>query len=82
MYAEAVEFFKVNHITYCDLVQGCFKDRLATQETELLSQAITSLATHGWEKKTTVIDFGHFDVQALSLRLQVLQSKHKLMFLF
>ena len=54
MYAEAVEFFKANHITCCDLVQSCFKDHLATQETDLLSQAITLLATHGYEKKTTV----------------------------
>ena len=49
---EAVTFFKANHSQYCDLVQASLRDRLATQETDLLSQALTILATQGWEKAT------------------------------
>ena len=63
---EAVTFFKTNHPHYSDLVQACFKDRLATQETVLLLQALTLtiLATQGWEKAISAI-------QGLSARFQI-----------
>ena len=46
----AVTFFKANHFQYSELVQASLRDRLATQETDLLSQALTILATQGWER--------------------------------
>ena len=44
-FEEAVTFFKANHPQYSDLVQASPRDSLATQETNLLSQAWTILAT-------------------------------------
>ena len=69
-FTEAVSFFNANHHQYCDLVQACLKDRLATQETDLLSQALTILATQGWEKATDA-SFAHTAIQNLSARFQI-----------
>ena len=69
-FTQAVSFFKANHSQYCGLVQDCLKDRLATQETALLSHALTLLATHGWEKDTSE-SFAHPAIQALSMRFQI-----------
>ena len=46
----AVTFFDANHSQYSDLVQASLRDRLATEETDLLSHTLTILATQGWEK--------------------------------
>lgn len=67
---DVVAFFKANHPHYCDLVQTCLKDRLATQETDLLSQVITILATQGWEKDTST-SFAHSAIQTISARFQI-----------
>ena len=67
---EAVTFFKANHSQYCDLVQASLRDRLATQETDLLSQALTILATQGWEKATGTSS-AHYSTEQLSLRFRV-----------
>ncbi len=69
-FTEAVSFFKANHSQYCALVQACLKDHLATQETELLSHALTLLATQEWEKDTSD-SFAHPAIQALSVRFQI-----------
>ena len=69
-FTQAVSFFEANHSQYCALVQDCLKDRLATQETALLSHALTLLATQGWEKDTSE-SFAHPAIQALSMRFQI-----------
>ena len=69
-FAEAITFLKANHNHFSDLVQGCLRDRLATQETDLLSQALIILATHGWEK-TTESSFAHSAILELSPRYQL-----------
>ena len=66
-FSEAVTFLKANHHHFTDLVQGCLRDRLATQETDLLSQVLTILATQGWEK-TTEASFAHSAIEDLSSR--------------
>lgn len=69
-FTQAVSFFEANHSQYCALVQDCLKDRLATQETALLSHALTLLATQGREKDTSE-SFAHPAIQALSMRFQI-----------
>ena len=66
-FSEAVTFFKANHHHFADLVQGCLRDRLATQETDLLSQVLTILPTQGWEKTTEAL-FAHSAIEDLSSR--------------
>jgi hypothetical protein len=67
---EAVAFFN-NHSTYSDLVQASLRDRLATQETDLLSQALTILATQGWEKVTSTSSTHASAIEQLSVRFRV-----------
>ena len=69
-FTEAVTFFKANHHHFCDLVQGCLRDRLATQKTDLLTHTLTILATQGWEKATAA-SFAHIAIEAVSSRYQV-----------
>ena len=66
-FSEAITFLKANH-HFSKLVLSCLKDRLATQETELLMHAI--LASQGWEK-ATVASFAHSAIQGISSRFQV-----------
>ena len=68
---EAVTFLKANHSRYSELVQASLRDRLATQETDLLSQALTILATQGWEKATSTSSVHYSAIEQLLLRFKV-----------
>ena len=70
-FEEAVTFFKANHPQYSDLVQASLRDRLATQETDLLLQALTILATQGWEKATCTFSTHSSAIEQLSIRFKV-----------
>ena len=69
-FAEAITFLKANHHRFSDLVQDCLRERLATQETDLLTHTLTILATQGWEKATEA-SFAHSAIQDVSSRFQV-----------
>ena len=70
-FEEAVTFFKANHPQYSDLVQASLRDHLATQETDLLSQALNILATQGWEKATCTSSPHSSAIEQLSIRFKV-----------
>ena len=67
---ESVAFFKANHSQYSELVQASLRDRLATQETDLLTHALTILATQGWEKAANASS-AHSAIEQLSERFRV-----------
>ena len=69
-FAEAITFLKANHHRFSDLVQDCLRERLATQETNLLTHTLTILATEGWEKAIEA-SFAHSAIQDVSSRFQV-----------
>lgn len=49
-YAEVLAFFKPHHQQHMDLVQECLCDRVEVQSVDLLTHALTILATPGWER--------------------------------
>ena len=68
-FPEAVTCLKSKHPHFSELVHGCLRDHLATQESNLLSQILTIVATHGWEK-TVEPAFAYSAIEALSLRFR------------
>ena len=46
---QGLEYIKNNCTQWVEAVQSCLQKRIKTGEIELLSHAITLLATHGWE---------------------------------
>ena len=47
-YKEAVSFFRSHKEELIKLVAECLKDRIKAQHTEVLTDVLTLLATHGW----------------------------------
>ena len=68
-FPEAVSCLKSKHPHFSELVQGCLRDRLATQESNLLSQVLTIVATQGW-KKMAEPAFAYSAIEAISLRFR------------
>ena len=50
---EGLTFLKAHYTQWVDSVESCLQNRVKTGEVELLSHAITILATHGWERTST-----------------------------
>ena len=48
-YKEAVAFFRLHKDEFIKSVSECLKDRIKVQHTELLTDVLTLLATHGWD---------------------------------
>ena len=48
-YQQGMAFVKSNHVEWVRAVESCLKDRLKT-DVELLTHAVTLLATNGWER--------------------------------
>ena len=71
-YVRALTYYKNAHqkSEFLYLIQSCLRDRIKIQSTELLTHAITILATHGWEKSTDP-SFGHEALEYISTRFQV-----------
>ena len=61
---EGLEYVKANFTLWVDAVQSCIQKRIKTGETELLSHAVTLLATHGWERSESS-SFGHPALEAV-----------------
>ena len=49
-YEEGLTFLDRHKNEYAESVMSCLKDRVKMQHTSLLTDTLTLLATHGWEK--------------------------------
>ena len=47
-YTDAVAFFQANHHAYVEAVQACLKQRMGSQEGEMLRHTLNILAIQGW----------------------------------
>lgn len=55
---------------YISVIQDCLRERVKIQSTDLLTHAITILATHGWEKSANTA-FGYKALECISTRFLV-----------
>ena len=55
---------------YIGVIQHCLRERVKVQSTDLLTHAITILATHGWEKSANTA-FGYEALDCISTRFLV-----------
>ena len=69
-YTEAIAYFTNHHQKHTDLVQSCLKERMTSQENELLTHTLNILATQGWARDDDAA-FGYLALQYLSERFQV-----------
>ena len=71
-YKRALTFCKSKHQAsdYITIIQECLRDRVKIQSIDLLTHAITILATQGWEKSEDS-SFGYEALQCVSTRFLV-----------
>ena len=55
-YKEAVTFFRLHKDEFVKLISVCLKDRIKAQHTEVLTDILNFLATHGW-RRSEELDF-------------------------
>ena len=58
LYDQGLSFVKSNYIEWVEAVASCLRCRIKTEHTELLTHAVTLLATNGWERSEDP-SFGH-----------------------
>ena len=65
-HTQGLAFLKSNYQSWLEAVDSCLVSRLKVQEEQLLilTQAVTLLATHGWERASTP-SFGHASLEAV-----------------
>ena len=66
-YADAIAYFRAHHQEYSQSIEACLKQRMSSQETDMLTHALTVLATQGWERSETP-SFGYPALEYLSER--------------
>ena len=49
-YAGALTFLKAHYVEWTEAVENCLREHIKSQHTELLTHAVTVLATNGWER--------------------------------
>lgn len=64
---EGITYLKSHQAEYFEAINACIENRVKTGETEILSQATTILATHGWNRSPTP-DFAHTALNAICCR--------------
>ena len=71
-YDRSLTFLKNKHqeSEYISVTQHCLCERVKVQSTDLLTHAITILATHGWEKSENTA-FGYEALECISIRFLV-----------
>ena len=69
---DGLEYFRMHQREYTNKILTCIKSRITTHhsDTQLLTSALTVLATYGWEKSDQP-DFGDSDVELLATQFQV-----------
>ena len=66
-YADAISYFRAHHQEYSQSIEACLKQRMSSQETDMLTHALTVLATQGWGRSETP-SFGYPALEYLSER--------------
>ena len=69
-YDKGLTFLKRHHREYADLVQDCLRTRVKVQSVDLLTHALTILATHGWERSESTA-FGYEALDSVCVRFLV-----------
>ena len=69
LYDINLEFIKSHHVEWVESIEACLLQRLKTQapKLELLTHAITILATHGWEQSENP-SFAHGALESVCQR--------------
>ena len=52
-YPDAIAYFRAHHQEYSQSIEACLKQRMGSQETDMLTHALTILATQGWGRSET-----------------------------
>ena len=69
-YKEAVTYLKSHHREYIKAAQECLHERVKVQSTDLLTNAWTILATHGWQRSEDT-RVGHEALESVCTRFAV-----------
>ena len=69
-YQAGFEYFDANHNTLIESIENCLRNRIRSQDTALLSDALVILATHSWESSDET-SFAKSAIENLSRRFQV-----------
>lgn len=65
----AMDYLTSNYVNWIDSVKTCLKDRIRFQDIDLLTHAVTLLATKGWERSDST-SFGYEALDAICDRFQ------------
>ena len=68
-YTEAIAFLAAHHQEHADTILACLKNRMVTEECELLTHALSILATQGWGRGDNA-SFGYAALQYIAARFQ------------
>lgn len=60
----AMDYLTSNYVNWIDSVRTCLKDRISFQDIDLLTHAVTLLATKGWERSDST-SFGYEALDAI-----------------
>lgn len=69
-YKETGTFLKSHHREYINAVQECLRERVKVQSTDLLTHALTILATHRWQRSEDT-SFRHEALESVCTRFPV-----------
>ena len=70
-YERGLTYLKSHYIQWIDAVETCLRDCLKSQDTELLTHAVTLLTTNGWEQAESA-SFGYAALDAVCERFSTL----------
>ena len=66
----ALAYLKDHYTVWIEAVKKCLRERMRSQDTELLIHAMTLLATNGWERSESP-SFGYAALDAVCVRFKV-----------
>ena len=66
----ALTYLKTHYTVWIEAVEKCLRERMRSQDTELLTHVMTLLATNGWERSESP-SFGYAALDAVCVRFQV-----------
>ena len=69
-YDRARTYLELHKDEYVEALETCVRNRIQTQDTDLLTHAVTILATKGWERSESA-SFGHVALDAICQRFQI-----------
>lgn len=69
-YVQGLQFIKGHYVEWIEAVESCLKARIKMDDTELLTHAVTLLATNGWQRSEDAA-FGHVALDAVCAKFLV-----------